>query len=149
MIRKLRIKIVVVITLILTFAVFGIMAAVNIMERAGNQTQIEAEIKRIADLDGFPPDDYDSIDPYKNQKNGVSDCFSVQIDHFYNVRGIVLTRDIVVQQDDIINYATEALSTGKTFGEMGRYAYYIQNKYYGKIIVFMDIRHEELLRCCF
>lgn len=141
MIRKLRIKIVVVITLILTFAVFGIMAAVNIMERAGNQTQIEAEIKRIADLDGLPPDDYDSIDPYKNQKNGVSDCFSVQIDHFYNVRSIVLTRDIVVQQDDIINYATEALSTGKTFGEMGRYAYYIQNKYYGKIIVFMDIRH--------
>ena len=53
----------------------------------------------------------------------------------------MLTRDIVVQQDDIINYATEALSTGKTFGEMGRYAYYIQNKYYGKIIVFMDIRH--------
>ena len=141
MIKRLRIKIVAVITLILTFAVFGIMAAVNIMEREGNKTQIQSEIKRIADLDGFLPQDYDNIDPYKDQKSGVTDCFSVQIDYFYNVRKIVLTRDIVVQQDDIINYAKEALSTDSTYGEIGRYAFYIQNKYYGKIIVFMDIRN--------
>ncbi len=139
MIRKLRIKIVAVITLILTVAVFGIMTAVNVMEREGNKTQIQSELKRIADLDGFLPDDYGSIDPYTDQKSGVNDCFSVQIDYFYNVRKIVLTRDIVVQQDDIIGYAKEALSAGSSYGEIGRYAFCIQNKYYGKIIVFMNI----------
>ena len=140
MIRKLRIKIVIVITLILTCAVFAIMAAVNIMERAGISSQIESDIKRIADADGFLPSDYDSFDPYKNQDQGITDFFSIQVDHFYNVRKIVIARDIVVQQDDILNYAQEALSSGQSFGEMGRYAFYIQNKYYGKIIVFMDIK---------
>ena len=140
MIRRLRIKIIAVITLILTFAVFGIMYAVNTMETNSNRAEIESKIRRIADMDGFMPNDFTELDPFSDAQSGYVDTFSIQIDHFYNVRRIVLTRDITVQQDEITGYANQALQSGKNYGELGRYAYYIQQKDYGKIIVFMNIQ---------
>ncbi len=140
MINKLRAKLIVVITLILTIAVFFIMFAVNALERTTNRAEIENRIKRIADLDGFLPSDLGTINPYGEGQSGFTDCFSVQINHFYELRRIVLTRNVDVEQQDILNYANEALESDMTFGEMGIYAYYIQQKPYGMIIVFMDIK---------
>ena len=139
MIRKLQIKIIIVITLILTSAVFGIMFAVNTMVTAENDHEIETNITRIAALDGLLPQEYVTIDPYTNSQTGYTDSFSVQINHNYSVRKIVLTRDIVVKQEDVIGYVNTALQSGKTRGELGNYAFCIQSKPYGKIVVFMDI----------
>lgn len=140
MISKLRAKLIIVITLILTLAVFGIMAAVNVIEHTSNRTQIEAKIRRIADRDGFLPADFSEYDPFGEEQSEFIDCFSLQLDINYAVRRIVLTRDIEVDQDDIVSYANQALSSGQSFGELGHYAYYLQSKYYGMILVFMDIR---------
>ena len=140
MISKLRIKIIIVITLILTVAVFGIMSAINMMQRMGNRTQIEATITRIADLDGFPPTALNAYDPFGDSQTEYIDCFSIQFNYDYSVRRIVLARNIEVDQNDIVNYANQALSSGQTSGELGHYAYYLQPKYYGAILVFMDIR---------
>ena len=140
MIRRLRIKIIAVITLILTFAVFGIMTAVNAMESNSSRAEIESKMRRIADMDGFMPNDFTDLDPFSDSQSGYVDTFSIQIDFAYNVRRIVLTRDITVQQDEIIGYANQALQSGETYGELGRYAYYVQQKGYGTIIVFMNIQ---------
>ncbi len=140
MIKKLRAKIIIVITIILTLAVFGIMTAVNILEGASTKVEIETKIRRIADKDGFLQGGFGDYNPFEDEQSDFIDCFSIQVDHNYVMRRIVLTRDIEVQQNDIVAYANQALASGETFGEMGHYAYYIQPKYYGKIIVFMDIR---------
>ena len=139
MISRLRLKIIIVITIILTLAVFGIMISINMVEKASNRTQIEARIQRIASLDGFLPTDYQNYNPLDDGQSGFSDCFSIQIDYLYQIRKIVLTRDITVDQNDMIEYANQALASGSSFGEMGHYAFYIQPKYYGSVIVFMDI----------
>ena len=139
MIRKLRIKIIIVITFILTLAVFGIMLSVNIMEHAGNQQLIQTKIQRIAEQDGIPPTTRDPYNPFSDSEEKYADCFSIQFDTNYTVRRIVLTRDIEVNQSDIVSYANQALSSGERFGELGHYAYYLQSRYYGMILVFMDI----------
>ena len=139
MISKLRIKIIVVITVILTAAVFGIMFSVNMVESASNRTQIESKIKRIADLDGYPPSVREEYNPFEEPSTVYSDCFSIQLTYDYQVKKIVLTRDVTVDRTEIIGYANKVLTSGNTFGEMGHYAYYITPKYYGSIIVFMDI----------
>ena len=139
MIRKLRIKIIIVITFILTLAVFGIMLSVNIMEHAGNQQLIQTKIQRIAEQDGIPPTTRDPYNPFSDSEEKYADCFSIQFDTNYTVRRIVLTRDIEVNQSDIVSYANQALSSGESFGELGHYAYYLQSRYYGMILVFMDI----------
>ena len=139
MIRKLRIKIIIVITFILTLSVFGIMLSVNIMEHAGNQQLIQTKIQRIAEQDGIPPTTRDPYNPFSDSEEKYADCFSIQFDTNYTVRRIVLTRDIEVNQSDIVSYANQALSSGESFGELGHYAYYLQSRYYGMILVFMDI----------
>ena len=140
MINKLRAKIIIVITLILTLAVFGIMFSINAIETSRNRSEIETKIRRIADNDGFLPSDFESIDPYSDSQSGFTDCFSIQVDHFYNVRRVILSRTVEIEQEEIISYANEALNTGQSYGELGNYAFYIQPKLYGRIIVFMDIR---------
>ena len=140
MINKLRAKIIIVITLILTLAVFGIMFSINAIETSRNRSEIETKIIRIADNDGFLPSDFESIDPYSDSQSGFTDCFSIQVDHFYNVRRVILSRTVEIEQEEIISYANEALNTGQSYGELGNYAFYIQPKLYGRIIVFMDIR---------
>ena len=140
MLNKLRAKIIIVITLILTLAVFGIMFSINAIETSRNRSEIETKIIRIADNDGFLPSDFESIDPYSDSQSGFTDCFSIQVDHFYNVRRVILSRTVEIEQEEIISYANEALNTGQSYGELGNYAFYIQPKLYGRIIVFMDIR---------
>ncbi len=140
MIKKLRIKIVIVITAILTLAVVAIMTAINIVSQSNNQGQIESRLQRIAGNDGFMPVEYDDIDPYHDAQSGYMDSFSIQLNYFYEVRKVILSRDIVVQQDVIIDYANKALRSGNKIGELGSYAFLVQSKPYGKIIVFMDVK---------
>lgn len=140
MIRKLKIKIIAVIMVILTLTVFGIMAAINIVSQEENQWVIESRLRRIADNDGILPKEYDSIDAYHDSQSGYIDSFSVQVDHFYDVRKIILSRNIVVEQSTIIAYANEALQTGSQTGEIGSYAFKIKNRPYGMIIVFLDVK---------
>lgn len=151
MIRRLKIKIVAVIMTILTLTVTIIMVAINMVSQQDNRDRIENRLYRIAANDGRMPKEYDSLDPYHDAQSGYIDSFSVQVNHFYEVRKIILSRNIVVEQDTIIDYANEALVSGKQTGELGGYAFTIHNKPYGMIIVFMDVKpyqeaNESLMR---
>ena len=56
------------------------------------------------------------------------------------MRKIVISRNINVEQSVIIEYANEALNSDSNSGELGSYAFLVNNRPYGKIIVFMDIQ---------
>ena len=139
MIKRLRIKIVVVIMVILTLTVFAIMTAINTVSWSSSRNEIETRLYRLADNDGFLPSD-ETIEIFHDSQSGYIDTFSVQITHFYEVRKIVISRNIKVEQSVIIEYANEALNSGKNLGELGSYAFLVRNRPYGKIIVFMDIQ---------
>lgn len=139
MIRRLKIKIIIVISLILTLTVTGIMAAINIISRGNNQAQIETRLQRIVDNDGFLPVEYDNIDPYHGSQASFMDGFSVQLDRYYTIRRIILSREIVVRQDTLVDYVNQAVNSGQRFGEIGSYAYMVSPKTYGTIVVFQDV----------
>ena len=139
MIKRLRIKIVAVIMVILTLTVFAIMTAINTVSWSSSRNEIETRLYRLADNDGFLPSD-ETIEIFHDSQSGYIDTFSVQITHFYEVRKIVISRNIKVEQSVIIEYANEALNSGKNLGELGSYAFLVRNRPYGKIIVFMDIQ---------
>lgn len=139
MIKRLRIKIVVVIMSILTLTVFAIMTAINIVSWSSNHNEIETRLYRLADNDGFLPTD-EKIEIFHDSQSGYVDTFSVQINRFYEVRKIVISRNINVEQSVIIEYANEALNSDSNSGELGSYAFLVNNRPYGKIIVFMDIQ---------
>ena len=139
MIRRLRIKIIAVIMVILTLTVFAIMTAINIVSWSSNKIETETRLYRLADNDGFLPSD-ETIEISHDSQSGYVDTFSVQINRFYEVRKIVISRNINVEQSVIIEYANEALNSGENLGELGSYAFFISNRPYGKIIVFMDIQ---------
>lgn len=139
MIGKLKIKIIVVIMIILSLTVLGIMASIIIVSQEENQWRIENRLRRIADNDGVLPKEYDSLDAFHDSQSGYIDSFSIQVDRFYEVRKIILSRNILVEQETIIQYANEALSSGRQTGELGSYAFKIRSRPYGMIIVFVDV----------
>lgn len=145
MIRKLRIKIILVISVILTLAVFVVMMSINYVASKANQNEIESNIRSIADREGNHPPSFDPFDPYADSSSGFSDYICVwltdTLEENYKMVQIKTSRDdIVIETDDIIEYTKKALNSGETFGEIGNYEYYIRTQKFGKLIVFMDIK---------
>lgn len=136
MIRKLQIKIVVVITLLLTIVITALMFAINIISQNNSAQQTQERLQNIADSDGTMSPT--QINPYNNEI-GYIDNFSVLLDYNNEVLKISLNRNIIVQQTDIISYVNAALATGQETGVIGTYAFMVQQKRYGKIVVFLDI----------
>ena len=138
MIRKLKIKIVIVIMAILTLTVSGILAAVNIVSRNSNSWRIENRLDRIADNDGKLPREYDNLGTRQGTQSGYLDYFAIQINHFYEVRRIILGRDVIVDEEEILQYANEAFNSDSSRGEIGSYSFLVSSKPYGTLIVFVD-----------
>ena len=136
MIRKLQIKIVVVITILLTIVITALMFAINIISQTNSEQQTQERLQNIADSDGTMSPT--QINPYNNAI-GYIDNFSVLLDYNNDVIKISLNRNIIVQQTDIISYVNAALATGQETGVIGTYAFTVQQKHYGRIVVFLDI----------
>lgn len=136
MIKKLQIKIVIVITIIVTVVITSLIFAINVISSNNSKEQTEERLQSIANTDGVISPS--QINPYNNQI-GYIDNFSVLINHYNEVINIYLNRNIIVQQTDIISYVNTALNTGESLGIIGSYAFLIQQKNYGKIVVFLDI----------
>ena len=142
MIRKLRIKISVILSAVLTIVIVGVMITTNVIERSNNQTQINERLLKIAYNNGIIPNEY--RDHNKKSKAGYIDTFSVLIDGAYNLIGIYAGRTDVISQDEYIEYANEAINSQQKMGEIYNYAYLVELKSYGKIIVFLDISQYKL-----
>lgn len=136
MIKKLQVKIVIIITFLLSIVITALMFAVNIISNQNSWEQTEERLQSIAASEGSMSPT--QINPYNNQI-GYIDNFSVRIDKDYIPIDIHLNRNIIVQRTDIISYVNTALNTGNSEGTIGKYAFLIQDKSYGKIIVFLDV----------
>ena len=142
MIKKLRIKIIIVITFLVAVLIGVLIASVNIVNQTGSSYAIQNRLERLSRNDGrfFGRGD---IDPYKDFEEAYVDSFSVLLDDTYTITGIILNRDITVQEDEIIPYVNQALQAQSDYGEIGNYAFYVSEKPYGLIVVFMDISTQQ------
>ena len=137
MIRKLRLKIVVIIMLLLTIMTSSLMLSLNVISQLQNKQIIEDRLEKLANSNTLSA--FDDISPFKNEENSYMDFFSVMLNANNQILTLTFNRDIVVQADEIIDYVNQALSTGNEKGTLGRYAYIVKYKPYGKIVVFLDI----------
>ena len=139
-IKKLRIKITVILSSVLAFVIIGIMVTINVVAQTNNETQINERLLKIAYNNGKVPREYRDTNIYHGSDEGYIDTFSVFVDGAYRLIGIYSGRsDSEYTQEDYIEYANEAVNSRNERGEIGNYAYMIQLKSYGKIIVFLDI----------
>ena len=140
MIKKLRIKITVILSSVLAFVIIGIMVTINVVAQTNNETQINERLLKIAYNNGKVPREYRNGGLYQESDEGYIDTFSVLVDGAYRLIGIYSGRsDSEYTEEDYIEYANEAVNSHWDRGEIGSYAYMIQLKSYGKIIVFLDV----------
>lgn len=135
MIKKLQQKIVLIITLLLAIAVVVLMFAINFMSQAQNEQQVRQTLNRLADKDGRVVGR--GFDPFHDDDDIYVDSFAIKIGTEGSVE-IVLNQNILVDGDEMADYADQALQSGKDMGYIGNYAYLIKEKSYGMIIVFLD-----------
>ncbi len=142
MIRKLRMKIIIVITLLVALVIAALVISINAISYTHNQVSIQSRLHNIAARNGrtFSED----IDPYHSNTEGYIDNFSVMLDDDNVIIGITLNRNIMIQETDILPYVNQALLSGEDYGEIGSYAYCIEDKYYGRIVVFLDISSQKM-----
>ncbi len=136
MIRKLQLKIIFIITLLLSTVIIVAMFGINIISGIISDRQTQERLQNIADSDGIISPT--QINPYNNEI-GYIDNFSVLLNNDNEVLHIYLNRNIIVNQTDIVPYVYAAIKSENSTGTIGTYSYLIQQKRYGKIIVFMDI----------
>ncbi len=138
MIRKLRRKIVIVLMVILSFTVVVVMVAINMISQMNNGMEIQNRLKRIAANDGLPPIVGEDADPGQLSM-GYLDNFTVQIDHYFRVRKIILSRDLDITEEQVLDYVNQVFTTQESYGDVGNYAYYVSSTGYGYVAVFMDV----------
>lgn len=142
MIKRLQIKMVVIITLLLTLIITGILAAINIANHMNGEQQINRRLDIIASSNGMSV--YDDINPYHSEQNSYVDFFSVMLNENNQIISLTFNRNIEVNTDEIIEYVNAALSTGQQSGTLGHYAFTIKLRSYGKIVVFLDISQNQI-----
>lgn len=145
MIKKLRIKIILVISIILALAVLFVMFLINSMAAQVNHNQIESNLRAIAEREGNRPPNSDYFNPYEDSSSGFSDYICVwlldTLDRSYKMIQIKTSReDIMIEKENITEYIKNALESDNTYGKIGNYEYYVQEQKFGKLIVFMDTK---------
>lgn len=135
-------KIIIVITLLVALVIAALVISINAISYTHNQVSIQSRLHNIAARNGrtFSED----IDPYHSNTEGYIDNFSVMLDDDNVIIGITLNRNIMIQETDILPYVNQALLSGEDYGEIGSYAYCIEDKYYGRIVVFLDISSQKM-----
>ncbi len=134
MIRKLRIKLIIILTSVLAVVVVGIMFSVNLVAQSRNSLEINERLVRIASNDGNV-----RMDIFDERETGYIDTFSVLIDGAYRLLDIRTGRTSAMTTEEAVAYATTALNADSRSGMVDNYAYLIEMKSYGRIIVFLDI----------
>lgn len=145
MISKLRNKLIVILTLVLSVVTIGIMITINVVSQTNNQIQINERLIKIAYNNGNIPHEYSRKNLFNDNDSGYIDTFSVLIDYAYELIGIVSSRTVFIEQEDYIDYANQALNSGEQSGIIDNYAYLIEFKSYGRIIVFLDINQYQAI----
>lgn len=143
MIRKLQIKFVIIIMAIMIAVLICIFGAMNIIMLNSTNERTVDTLKKIAEHDGKmrgggmlkPPDDtllpkWDEPPPQLN--------FSVKISDKGTITEVLSDRNQIYTEEEVGEYVTKAVHSGKTMGSIGTFKYYIEQKPYGKIVVFVD-----------
>ena len=142
MIKKLRIKITFIITVLVSAIIVALMVSINVISQNNSQASINNRLRQLASDDGNMTV-YGGIDPYRDDNLEYIDNFSVLLNKYDKVIGIVVNRDVDVEQTDIIPYVSQVLFSGQVGGEIGKYAYYSEEKSYGRIVVFLNISSQK------
>lgn len=142
MIRKLQIKIIVIVSVLLTLIILGVLAAVNITNQQNTVQQINNRLDIIVNNDGRSS--FDSISPYQDDSTAYVDFFTAQINAENQLTALTFNRDIEAGAEEIAEYINSAVSSGQQTGTLGRYAYTVRYKPYGRIVVFLDISQYRL-----
>lgn len=137
MIKKLRIKIVLVITLLLSIVIFGLMVAINIMVQIQSGKQIEQRLDRLVAGNGIML--HDNFSPDREAQSVFSNYFSVLLTPENEIISINFSSNTDADTTQIINYVNQALSGEQENGALGRYAYAVRTTSYGRIVVFLDV----------
>ena len=137
MIKRLRTKIVIIITAILALAVLIIMFLINSIVQFRSNQQIIQRLETIATADGrqikMNADHFGS-----NQAENNAFSFYVKLDRYNTLLELGYNSKAIIDNDVIIGFAEAALETEKRTGYLDDYAFLISDKPYGTIIVFSD-----------
>ena len=134
MIKRLQRKIIVIITLLLTLVMLVVMFTINITAQIQSSIKIKDQLGRIASSNGI------EIRSERGEINeAFPEYFALSLDEKYRLRSFSTNREVLLDSDKVIEYANEALASGKNNGNIDNYSYIIENRPSGIIIVFMDI----------
>ena len=137
MIKRLRTKIVIIITAILALAVLIIMFLINSIVQFRSNQQIIQRLETIATADGRQI----KMNAYhfgSNQAENNTFSFYVKLDRYNTLLELGYNSKAIIDNDVIIGFAEAALETEKRTGYLDDYAFLISDKPYGTIIVFSD-----------
>ncbi len=137
MIKKLRRKIVFIITLLLTIAIAIIMLLINILSQNQETQQIRQLLESITASDGRTMKNI-SAAPGENSSSPMLFTFYIKTDWFGQVQEIAHNAEANIDASVLTDYAQRVIDTGRDFGYYGSYAYMISDKQYGKMICLTD-----------
>lgn len=153
MIRKLQRKFVLIAMLSAFSVVFAIMLSLNLLYIYQTNVEVRSTLDTLAENNGQFPDKLDKIiagifgvdvaspeTPYKTR------YFVVQTDVAGNVRYISLDNIAAITMKDALSLSYNALDKGSAYGTDGIYKYVISEKYYGKLLIFVDCREQLEMR---
>lgn len=153
MIKKLKIKFVAVIMGILTFVFLCIVGGIITSSYVSNERQTNELLQMVASADGGwspekkqPPKE----EPWEKPEEGrredlfaLSSYYAVKLDSENNITEIINERKSVFQETQIIEAVNGVIESGKSSGRAGSEKFLVEEKDYGKIIVFVDNRVAE------
>jgi signal transduction histidine kinase len=148
MIKKLRIKLILVITFVLILVFGAVFLTLNLSVYNASARETENFMKMIASNDGFflpQRSSFQGDTNYTQTRIGFNSDAMRARRFFYvkvDVRGNVFEENYDMMFDfsesDAAEYVAEALDNKNSNGKIGRFSYIIENKDYGKIAVFAE-----------
>lgn len=141
MIRRLQTKIIVILTLLITVIVLVLILSVNIVSRVNGNNRIRQSLSSLAAANGMPPVSERMNDEWDDISYG--GFFSVELDQTYRIVRFTADNNLLLTSDVIVRYCEEALSGREAFGYADDYAYLVQERPRGTLIVFLDISSEQ------
>lgn len=142
MIRKLRIKFVLIITMVMLIVLGGVLLAINIITKSVTYNQNVEKLYSIAANDGS----------WSNKGKpsffeGYSNSFSVVLGSDNTIKLVRLSRGELLSDENFINevsyYVESALSKNIKIGSVDSYLFLVENRPYDKLIVFLDTTSQE------
>lgn len=137
MVRTLKIKITLTLSVLLSFVLIAVLVAVNVLYSNTQYKEAQRIIEEFAAFDGQRRTNNDEI--RSSDLFRTAQFYSVLLDRRNNVMGTVNESSIEISVTDIYENAQKALSTGQENGVLGDYIFTVRNTWYGKIAVFMDM----------